>query len=81
MQGKTRGIIRAYLPPVLWVVGGFVLAELLRWLAVSTAWHWLATLATWLSLLALLVATARALWVSWRIWRNRVVPAAVSESQ
>jgi len=81
MQGKTRGIIRAYLSPLLWVVAGFVLAELLRWAAVSTSWHWLATLATWLSLVALLAATARALWVSWRIWRNRAVPPAASESQ
>jgi hypothetical protein len=74
MLGKTKGMILAYLPPLLWVVGGFALAEVLRWLAVSTSMHWLATVATWSSLLVLLAATARALWVSWRLWRNRVVP-------
>jgi len=79
MQGKTRGIIRAYLPPVLWVVGGFVLAELLRWAAVGTHWYWLATVATWLSLAALLAGTARALWVSWRIWRSHAVPPPTGE--
>lgn len=79
MLGKNRGIIRAYAPPVLWVVGGFVLAELLRWAAVGTRWYWLATLATWLSLLVLLAATARAFWVSWRLWRNRAVPSVAGE--
>jgi len=71
MLGKRSGIFRAYLIPVLWVVGGFGLAELLRWMAVGTGLPALATVATWLSLACLVAATARALWVSWRIWRSR----------
>ncbi len=79
MLGKTRGIIRAYLPPVLWVIGGFLLAELLRWAAVGTTWYWLATLASWLSLAILLAAIARAFWVSWRLWRSHAGVPATSE--
>ena len=74
MLGKNRGMIHAYLFPVLWVAAAFVMAELLRWAAVSSSWHWLSTLATWLSLLVLVAATVRALWVTWRLWRNRSVP-------
>lgn len=74
MLGKTRGMIRAYLGPALWVAAAFVLAELLRWLAVDPSRHWLATLATWLSLAVLVAATVRAMWVTWRLWRNRSIP-------
>lgn len=35
--------------------------------------QWPATLAVWLSLVALIAATARALWISWRLWRPRSV--------
>lgn len=80
MLGKTRGMIRAYLPPVLWVAAAFVLAELLRWWAVASSWHWLAMLASWLSLLVLLAATVRALWVSWRLWRNRSLPPSADDA-
>lgn len=79
MQGKTRGIIRAYLTPVLWVVAGFVLAELLRWLSVDRQAPALAAAATWVSLLGLVAGTLRALWVSWRIWRSHAVPPAAGD--
>ena len=76
MLGKRSGIFRAYLGAVLWVAAGFALAELLRWLAVNTGMHALASAATWVSLAGLVAGTIRALWVSWRLWRGRGGSAA-----
>lgn len=71
MLGRNRGMLRAYAWPLAWVLGGFALAELLQALAESTSTRWPAVLAPWLSLSALVAGTARALWVSWRLWRDR----------
>lgn len=80
MQDRQRVMVRAYAWPVAWVLAGFVLAEILQRIAGATATRWPATLAVWLSLLALLAGTARALWVSWRFWRKRpMTPAARDE--
>ncbi len=79
MRGKSKGVVLAYVPAAAVALAGFALAELLRWLAKATALHWLATLGVWLSLLAIIVATACAFWVSWRLLRLRtplVVPPA-----
>ncbi|KQQ74600.1 hypothetical protein ASF73_09390 [Xanthomonas sp. Leaf131] len=73
MIGKTKGIMRAYLPSVLLVLGGFGVAEVLQAIAAAKQVQWPATLAMWLSLVALIAATARALWISWRLWRPRGV--------
>jgi hypothetical protein len=67
-------MVRAYAWPAAWILAGFVLAEILQRVAVSTGTHWPAVVAVWLSLLALLAGTARALRVTWRFWRAR--PAA-----
>ncbi|WAT15734.1 hypothetical protein [Xanthomonas fragariae] len=73
MIGKTKGIMFAYLPSALLVLVGFGVAELLHALAAATRLQWPATVAVWLSLIALIAATARALWISWRLWRPRGV--------
>ncbi|MFC7520847.1 hypothetical protein ACFQS6_13195 [Xanthomonas populi] len=73
MIGKTKGILRAYLPSALLVLGGFGVAELLKAISAAKQVQWPATLAMWLSLAALMAATARALWISWRLWRARGV--------
>ncbi|MBB4130057.1 MULTISPECIES: hypothetical protein [unclassified Xanthomonas] len=75
MLGKTKGIALAYLPSAVLVVVGFGVAEVLQIIAAAQHVQWPATLAVWLSLLALIAATARALWVSWRLWRPRSVAA------
>ncbi|MFA0922149.1 hypothetical protein [Xanthomonas fragariae] len=73
MIGKTKGIMLAYLPSALLVLVGFGVAELLQALAAATRVQWPAIVAVWLSLIALIGATARALWISWRLWRPRGV--------
>lgn len=75
MRGKTKGVLLAYLPSALLVLVGFGVAELLRLAAAAMHEQWPATLATWLSLAALIAAIARAFWVSWRLWRPRGVAA------
>ncbi|MCD0280039.1 hypothetical protein JWH04_14020 [Xanthomonas melonis] len=73
MRGKTKGVLLAYLPSALLVLIGFGVAELLRLAAEAMREQWPATVATWLSLAALIAAIARAFWVSWRLWRPRGV--------
>lgn len=73
MIGKTKGVMLAYLPSALLVLGGFGIAELLQMIAAARQVQWPATLAVWLSLVALIAATARALWISWQLWRPRSV--------
>ncbi len=80
MRGKSKGIVLAYLPSVMLVVAGFMGAELLRTLATAMAAQWPATLAAWLSLLAIVAATVRALWVSWRLLRLRAAVVPPPES-
>ncbi|MBB6338477.1 hypothetical protein FHR59_002740 [Xanthomonas arboricola] len=75
MLGKTKGVALAYLPSALLVLAGFGVAELLQVIAAAIHVQWPATLAVWLSLAALIAAIARALWVSWRLWRPRGVAA------
>lgn len=75
MRGKTKGVLLAYLPSALLVLVGFGVAELLRLAAAAMHEQWPATLATWLSLAALIAAIAHAFWVSWRLWRPRGVAA------
>ncbi|MCL1500113.1 hypothetical protein M3O40_12090 [Xanthomonas nasturtii] len=77
MRGKTKGIVLAYLPSavLVLVLVGFGVAELLRLAAAAMHEQWPATLAMWLSLVALIAAIARAFWVSWRLWRPRGVAA------
>ncbi|WP_427926777.1 hypothetical protein, partial [Xanthomonas hortorum] len=69
MIGKTKGVMLAYLPSALLVLGGFGIAELLQMIAAAKQVQWPATLAVWLSLVALIAATARALWIRGRLCR------------
>ena len=75
MLGKSKGIALAYLPSGLLVLAGFGIAELLRVIAAANRVQWPATLAVWLSLVAISAAVARALCISWRLWRPRTVAA------
>ncbi len=75
MRGKTKGVLLAYLPSALLVLVGFGVAEVLRLAAAAMHEQWPATVATWLSLVALIAAIARGFWVSWRLWRPRGVAA------
>ncbi|QRN42169.1 hypothetical protein GDR29_05515 [Xanthomonas oryzae pv. oryzae] len=75
MRGKTKGCYWPYLPSALLVLVGFGVAEVLRLAAAAMHEQWPATVATWLSLVALIAAIARGFWVSWRLWRPRGVAA------
>ena len=64
-------MLLAYLPSALLVLVGFGVAELLRLAAASMHAQWPATLAMWLSLAALIVASAHSFWITWCLWRPR----------
>lgn len=81
MRDRQAAMLKAYAWPVAWVVAGFVAAEILQGIAGATGTRWPATLAVWLSLLALIAGTACALWLSWRIWRNRPLALAARDEE